>query len=209
MISPEDLDALPAIFSADETHRLWISRHRPDLFLDSGYGRALFVMLNPSKAGAVDSDVTWSKCQGFAKGLGATRVGAVNLFTSISTEPGGLLSRVHPNAPEADAMLDAAFAWLAHGPGGGAIRRLIFAYGAPPWGHVQLGTRSVAGGMLRETAGRIRLARALAEKYGLTPMCFGTTDAHWPRHPSRLGYGKGAADFQAVPHLHFAALGIA
>lgn len=51
------------------------------------YRTILFIMLNPSKAGAKDDDPTIRRIIGFAKSFGANRVIACNLFSKIATKP--------------------------------------------------------------------------------------------------------------------------
>lgn len=198
-----------ALFSDDRRHRLWLTRCKPDLFLNDGYGRAVFVMLNPSTADETSDDMTVKKCLGFAKPQGATEIGIVNLFTFCATEPRELLRCGERNHRDADAVIEHAFDWLRERHPNGRMRRVIFAYGSPPWAGLSASNASMWGELLRETAARVDFVRRLALARDLPPMCLGVTAEAWPRHPSRLGYDKGGDDnFQAVPPAHFAALGL-
>lgn len=65
----------------------------------------LWVMLNPSKADAVDDDPTIRKCIGFAKRWGAGGIEVVNLFAWRATNPRELARVLDPVGPENDAVL--------------------------------------------------------------------------------------------------------
>src|SRR3954467_11280363 len=120
-------------FSQRGDHRFFLSRHVPDLILDRVYGRLLYVMLNPSKADAETNDMTISKCIGFAKGYGATRIGVVNLFSRISTDPGGLLGCADRNVELSDTAIRAALLWLKSSETARHVSRVVFAHGKPSW----------------------------------------------------------------------------
>lgn len=188
------LDGTNAIFSEDGNHRLWLRRHSPDLYVDQAYGRILFFLCNPSKAGADENDQTVSKCVGFSKKYGATRTGLVNGFTRISTDPLGLAEVSELNAPEADDMIRLALDWLLVGDGSVARGRLVFAYGKLPF----------AGSLRRAFGERVRFVVEEAARRELQPFALGITPDLWPRHPSRFGYVTALDHMQPVPpdHLH-------
>ncbi len=204
MISVPLVSISDAILSPDAVHRYWLQRHKPAMFLDGVLGRALFVMLNPSTADAVEDDMTVKKCLGFARGLGLDRIGIVNLFTVRATDPSALRHIAERNGEEADGYIRAALDWLREG---GPLGRLIFAYGSAPWVGAK-DDRTMAGALIRAQAERIGFVRDEALRRGLQPMALGVTADGWPRHPSRFGYGEANAHFQPVPAAHFAALGL-
>lgn len=198
-----------ALFSDDRTHRLWLTRHRPAELLDVVLGRALFVMLNPSTADEFANDMTVTKCLGFARQLGASEIGIVNLFTACATDPRGLQHLAEPNHPDADVVIERAFEWLRERHPTGELRNCIFAYGAPPWAGLRLDNKSTSGHMLRAQAQRVAFVREAAQRVQARPMALGLTADAWPRHPSRFGYSDGLNDFlQPVPSRHFASLGL-
>jgi hypothetical protein len=211
-ILADAMDAQGAIFSADETlHRYWLQRHLPDRLLDSSYGRALFVMLNPSTADATTDDATIRKCLGFTKRLGSTNVGVVNLFTRRSTNPANLanVSEAALNGADADLTVRAAMTWLLRKGHANQTSRLIFAYGAPPWVDADPERNTPFGRMIRRQGERITFVRAVAEEHGLRPFALGLTRKGWPRHPSRLPYGDGdnpsegfSLNVEPVPSAH-------
>lgn len=174
-----------AVFSPDGRHRLWLHRDRSDMLTANIYGRTLFFMLNPSKAGATESDMTLSKCLGFSKALGSVRAGVVNAFTRVATDPNALLHESDLNAETANETLLMALAWLQDGPGprGG---KLIFAYGKPAWyTTATTGPKATLSYLFRE---RVTFMRLAAAAHGLKPFALGLTVDGWPRHPSRFGY---------------------
>lgn len=196
-----------AVFSDDRAHRLFLWRHKPDLFLDDGYGRALFVMLNPSTADETANDMTIKKCVGFAKPFGATSIGVVNLFTACATVPQDLIAMQERNHEHADAAIEAAVEWAKARPG--ARLPIIFAYGMPPWAGARRDSTSLNGQMFRAQIERIDTVVRILDRHGRPPMCLGLTEIGWPRHPSRLGYDRGGDDtYQLVPDSHFGALGL-
>jgi hypothetical protein len=193
----------PALFSLGRNHRYWLCRTRgpADMFPTGPEGRVLFVMLNPSVAGESADDQTVRKLQGFARPLGGFRVGVVNLFSAISTEPLGLMRMAQANGTDADSALEAGMMWLRDGPGVKHATRLVFAYGKPPWADAK--GPGLKRAMLADTVARIRKVRGLALEYGHAPAALGFTAEGWPRHPSRLGY---AVRPELVPDSHFARL---
>jgi len=91
---------LNAIISECGQYRYTLHR---DLSKDvSGARRALFIMLNPSKADAVKNDATINRCIYFAKREGCSALTVVNLFALRSTYPTDLRRCEDPVGPEND-----------------------------------------------------------------------------------------------------------
>jgi hypothetical protein len=146
-----------ALFSADRTRRYWLGRRwAPGLA-----NVAVWVMLNPSKAGAADGDLTVAKCIGFSKLLGADALAIVNLFSLISTDPAVLLE--HPD-PVGSFNDESVRGWTF------SASWVIAAWG----GHEAVTTERVEDM-------RLRLR-------GREVLCLGRTKSGAPRHPSRLAY---------------------
>lgn len=73
-----------------------------------GYGRALFVMLNPSTADATQDDPTIRRCIGFAKAWGCAGLEVVNLYAYRATKPADMLAAGDPIGPANDSHIRAA-----------------------------------------------------------------------------------------------------
>lgn len=71
----------------------------------AGYGRVVFVMLNPSTADATQDDPTIRRCIGFAKALGAGALDVVNLYALRATNPRELWKVADPIGPDNDAHI--------------------------------------------------------------------------------------------------------
>lgn len=157
-----------AVFSPDGRHR-----YRLDRILDEGLQEEqsvptlLWVMLNPSVAGASEPDPTVTKCMGFARRWGYRRLTVVNLFTVITAYPkelAGIDDRIGPAAEQ--HIVEAA----------GEAGLIICAWGKPP--DPTLGART----------GRVLF---LLREGGQKPprmACLGRTQEGHPRHPGRLAY---------------------
>ena len=99
---------------------------------DDALPRVCWVMLNPSKADAVDDDPTITRCLGFARSWGFGSLAVVNLFAWRSTRPKELRKARDPVGPDNDVHLlrhakDAALAvvaWGAHETFGRALQVL-------------------------------------------------------------------------------------
>lgn len=92
-----------ATFSIDGQYRYLLSR-----IWDRSKGSVCFVMLNPSKANATDSDKTIDRCISFAKSWDYGSIEVVNLFAFVSTDPQLIYSCPYPVGPENDYFLDLA-----------------------------------------------------------------------------------------------------
>lgn len=80
-----------ATFSNDKKYRYHLMRewdHKKD--------KVCFLMLNPSDAGAVESDPTITRCIGFAKDWGYGGLEVVNLFSLVSSDPAALYDSKNP-----------------------------------------------------------------------------------------------------------------
>src|SRR5690349_4646743 len=157
-----------ATFSDCGTYRYDLER--------SGLGgrlTALVCMLNPSKAGAVVSDMTVTKLIGFAGPLDLARFIVVNAAAMISTDPNELSAAADPIGPDNDKHIERALAQAD----------LVIA----AWG----------GGIeLLDRARREHVLKLLRSR-GHELMCFGTTGGGHPKHPSRLAYSTPLVRFAA------------
>jgi|SRR5690349_11377452 len=126
--------------------------------LPGGLGRVLFIMLNPSTAGARQDDPTIRRCIGFARAWGFARMDVVNLFALRATHPADLRRARDPVGAGNDRAIAAA------------ARRADLVVAA--WG--------VHGAL----AARDRAVRALLADRPLH--CLGVTRAGHPRHPLYL-----------------------
>lgn len=169
-----------AVFSDDRAHRFfWRQQCGDGLF--NGGGRALFVMMNGSKANEERGDMTVTKCAGFAGRGGAAEYGVVNLFTLMSTDPAGLITAgAAAHHPDSDRWVRAAMVWVKAAPSS----QVIFAHGNPPF------TSQPFLDLWQE---RRRAILKAAHHEGLRPIALAYTKDGWPRHPSRLGYEAGVS----------------
>lgn len=169
-----DLD-LPAVI--DGPYRYWLLRRD----LCESARRALFIMLNPSKAGSIEDalaeDPTSTRIKDFAAAAECGVAGVANLFALRATRPETLwssgLDRVGPHN---DAWIAAALEWADV---------VICAWGARP-------ERTNARALY---ARRVRDVSALIAASGKTPMCLGSTPRGEPRHPLYLKRGTPLVPF--------------
>ena len=73
---------------------------------NSDIDRVLFIMLNPSSAGANVDDATIWRCMSFAARWGKGGIVVGNLFALRSTDPKGLFGHRDPVGPENDGHLE-------------------------------------------------------------------------------------------------------
>ncbi len=107
-----------AILDATETYRYLLRRE-----WDSDAPRVVFVMLNPSRADAVQDDPTLRRCIKFAQDWGYGSLEIVNLFAYRATDPIELKKASDPVGVENDNYLQKAaegthqiiVAWGNHG----------------------------------------------------------------------------------------------
>ncbi|MFZ3475267.1 DUF1643 domain-containing protein [Streptomyces sp. 4.24] len=144
-----------AVFNTDRTHRYLLTR-----LWDPARPLAVFLMLNPSTAGARTDDPTITRCLGFARRENAGGLAVVNLFTRCATDPAALKHDVEPAGPYADSFIDHTVA---------AAPLVIAAWGAH--------------GDLHHRAEQVT---ARLWRRGIALRCFGTTAAGHPLHPLYL-----------------------
>jgi len=149
-----------ADLSEDGVYRYTLTR-----VWDVGLPLAMFVMLNPSTADAVENDPTIKRCIGFAKREGCGGIVVINLFALRSTDPKNLAAHADPVGPEnAKYVLQA----LARNP---AV--VIAAWGAHPFATQQ--AYAMATGLA-----------AQLDHQGMRLKCLGVPAKGHPRHPLYL-----------------------
>lgn len=161
-----------AVFSPDGHHRYRLDRQLVN-DPDGNGGLLLWVMLNPSVAGAADPDPTIRKCEGFARRWNFERMAVVNLFTLVTPYPVELAKVEDQNGAAADAFIGEA-----------AIEadRVVCAWGIPP--RMQ---------HARRREGHVR--RLLERRFDGQLRCLGRTKKGHPRHPSRIAYSTELEEF--------------
>jgi len=170
-LSGDDLDiemapdaTAGAVFSKDRVYRYRLWR-----LLGFAYTRVLFIMQNPSKAGAHESDMTVAKCCGVARRNEFDFVDVVNLYALVETDSDKFLKAEGRAGPRNDEAILYSLNRCAFRPG--AI--VCAAWGGNP------------------DPARVKEVLAIARKAGIKEIyCLGTTKAGVPRHPSRLPYGR-------------------
>jgi hypothetical protein len=156
-----------AVFSADRAYRAY--RYRLSRVWGSGGTQAVWVMLNPSTAGAAEDDPTIRRCLAFTKAWGMDGLTVVNLFALIATDPRELARHPDPAGPACDQFIAEAIT-----PGS----LVVAAWGAHP-----LAERRTDE-VMATVAARAGLAGA---------SCLGVTKAGFPRHPL---YIRGDAELR-------------
>jgi hypothetical protein len=122
----------------------------------------VFVMLNPSKAGALGDDATIRRCVEFADSIGCGEIVVVNLFAIISTDPKLLWTTADPIGPENDNHIFHAIA---------GRQTVIAAWGA---NHA------------RHLLGRERQVLAMLDQAHVMVQALRVTKGGAPEHPVRL-----------------------
>lgn len=117
---------------------------------------ALFIMLNPSTADAVNNDPTIRRCISFAEREACTTLTVVNLFALRATDPKELKKHADPVGPLNDKFIEAQI--TKHRMGG----IIVAAWGAHPM------AKERADWFFRNYSGI---------------KCLGTTNNGSPRHP--------------------------
>ncbi|KUN38306.1 hypothetical protein AQJ27_45175 [Streptomyces olivochromogenes] len=146
-----------AVFdSRARTYRYLLTR-----IWDSTIAPAVFVMLNPSTADAMDDDPTIRRCTSFARREGAGGLVVVNLFALCSTDPRALRHHPDPVGPVNDAFIRRATA---------SASTVVVAWGAAGVEHNGRGAR---------------IAETLRAR-GVQLQCLGQTSTGQPRHPLYL-----------------------
>lgn len=122
------LEYATAVFNATRTHRYLLTR-----VWDPELPPAVFLMLNPSTADALQVDPTITRCLSFARRENAGGLSVVNLFALRSTDPSVLAHHPNPighsnNRFLVEAVQDAAVViagWGVHGALGGRDRAVV------------------------------------------------------------------------------------
>lgn len=148
-----------AIFSDDKVYRYELGR----IWAPSLKKVAVFCMLNPSKADHERSDLTVTKCVGFATRWGCGGLIVVNAFALVSTDPKMLLTHAAPVGQYNDLYISK---WIELASKGDVIA----AWGAP--------------------LAQPRIQNRICDVRGLYGdwQCLGMTKKGHPKHPSRIGY---------------------
>ncbi len=108
-----------AVFSKDMVFRYMLSR----IWKAGGFGRVVFLMLNPSTADAMIEDPTIRRCMVFARKWGYRVLDVANIFALRSTDPIRLQNVLDPVGPLNDQYLRemtetadrVVVAWGTHG----------------------------------------------------------------------------------------------
>lgn len=95
-----------AIYSDCERYRYALRR-----VWDTQGAKALFIMLNPSKATEQQNDPTVERCEQRARRLGFGAFGVVNIFAWRETHPKLMRLAADPNGPENNTQLLEACRW--------------------------------------------------------------------------------------------------
>lgn len=144
-----------AVISADGKYRYKLGRY---------WGRetapAVWIMLNPSTADAVDDDPTIRRCISFAKRWGFGGIEVYNLFALRSRDPIRMETAEDPVGPENDYWLTAA------AQSGTTI--------IAAWGACQT---------LLQSRRAARVVELLVQSRAANPTSLGLTKAGHPRHP--------------------------
>ena len=157
-----------AVYSDCERYRYMLTRT-----WDTSGHRALFVMLNPSKATEIQNDPTVERCERRSRTLGFGSFRVTNIFAWRDTDPKKMRAAADPVGPENDqTLVQSASAWIRPETGD----RVICAWGAH-------------GDHLDRGHAVHRLLRATNQPlYAL-----GVTKAGHPKHPLYIGYAQQPA----------------
>lgn len=160
-----------ARFSEDGAYRYHLTRLWNDELPALGW-----LMLNPSKAGALDGDLTVCKVVGFSQRFGYGSSEVANMFAYVETDSDAFAEKaargVDVVGPENDVYVEAMIATLP---------KVVVAWGA--------------SGRFPGKQARVAEVRAMFERYGQTPYCLGVTAGGEPRHPSRLAYATELQEY--------------
>lgn len=127
---------------------------------------AVFMMLNPSTADALDDDATIRRCVGFARREGCGGLVVINTFALRSTDPANL-------ATNPDAV----------GPNNAQVVQTVLAV-AKAGGHPVIAAWGADSYLVR--SGHIHTVAAWIAEVGVDLKCLGVTQAGHPKHPVRL-----------------------
>jgi hypothetical protein len=167
-----------ATFSKDRRRRrrLWRTIV-DDRDIDS---TALWVMLNPSSAGADKNDATLRRVIGFTKSFGCNRVVIVNLCDIVSTNPRGMVSLIASGLALAD---DAANAFITE-----SAKEIADAESASDvvvlaWGALDNLPTAIRGDMQTRSLELVASDGPLRAGTRAPFKCLGTTASGQPLHP--------------------------
>lgn len=118
---------MSAVFSECFTYRYVLHREIPSAL--RWVKPCLWIMLNPSTAGASVDDPTIRRCIGFSKAWGCTKMTVVNLFALRATDPAELAKHHDPVGP--DNLTSIVRAYEEHKD----IGLVVAAWGAHPMAH--------------------------------------------------------------------------
>ena len=147
-------EARSAVLSEDGVYRYRLTRRW-------GFGpTALFIMLNPSTADAMQDDPTIRRCRGYVKTWGMNAVEVVYLYAYRATKPADLPRERAAVGPENDRHIRAALrdVWITNGVA-------VAAWGA------------------HGKADRVAEVVDLAHSGRIPLLALGTTKGGHPRHP--------------------------
>ncbi len=154
-----------ATFSDDRKRRFVLIRDWHDESPLTPIRTVNFIMLNPSVAGEVNDDLTITKCVGFSRKWGFTRLVVTNLIPLVSTDPKKL-----PRWTGTDSKNEVLLRKWMNG-----ADMIVAAWGSQPRSHGEA----------------IGLGQHVDRVLSLAPSpihCIGITKHGAPLHPSRAGY---------------------
>ena len=167
-----------AVFSECGRYRYSLSRS-----LEGGNGkRVMFLMLNPSDAGADRDDPTVRRCAGFTRWWGFTHFDVGNLYGLIATDPVDLIVRIHD--------------FDAEGPDN--QRHLMAMMGdadlvVPAWG------ANAAEPRIYRRASAVSASLQMLREGGVPVRDLGLTKGGHPRHPLFVPYNQALEDWPGYP----------
>jgi hypothetical protein len=154
-----------AKFSKDRRKRFELIRDWQDEIPSRELRTVNFIMLNPSVADATNDDRTVTKCVGFGRRWGFTRVVITNLIPVVSKDPRKLPSWFGIDIQNKNVLIR----WIKRAD------LIVAAWGSQP----------------KAVTGRIALTEHVRFVQSLAPVrfhCIGITKSGSPRHPSRASY---------------------
>lgn len=181
LLAPEGFGELLAMhprFSSAVVSEDGLYRYRLTRMVGSGERIALFIMLNPSTADAVQDDRTIGRCKSFARAWGCGELFVENLFAFRATEPDDMLAAADPVGPlNTDYIIGAAC--RAHESGGHVV---------------------AAWGVHGAHQDRDRLVMSLlTQTLGIPVKCLGITAEGLPRHPLYLPKNAALVPYAGRP----------
>lgn len=164
-----------AVFSGDGRYRYRLERNLEKTIGEPvASSTILWVMLNPSLAGADEDDATIRKVKGFSSRWGYRRIVVVNLFTLITPYPIELALDLELNGPQADKVFADAIS---------EADRIVCAWGNPPSKKVGVAARTAD------------LWSVMTERHDFPFWCLGRNASGTPKHPGRLAYATPVERF--------------